>query len=470
MSNHPDYSINISGRLRNRLFRLLMIPLIIIAGFVALETFHHSKSLARKSFDKSLIILSLTIIEQSDTFSGDTISENILELITQSMGDVIYYHVKSEDGASVSGYSNAPQPPPELLKQPAGKPYLFNSTYQGEPIRATFMKRYSDDAIYKGWVELIVWQYLTQQHELQSTLFNRTLLQLLGFLVLVGSILWFGINYGLRPLTNLQTAISKRTLDDLNPIVRPVPFEVKELVESMNDLFNRIKNAMSMREAFLANASHQLKTPLTNISGKADLALRAIDPVKKQEHIVDLKSLTSQTSRLTNQMLSLLRADSDELLIRSYKTVDVQQLVRDTCEYYAKSFIKADRELIFDAKESIIIETRLPTMLTECVSNLIENSLAYSNPSSSITIQVLRQGEDVEIRVIDSGPGIPKTLQKKVTQRFYRVPGMKVSGCGLGLAIVVEIMKKINGSLFFEGPEEERFVVGLRLPINKPKD
>lgn len=458
--------VNISGHLRNRLFALLVVPMLIISVIFTVETYLNAQTIAKQSFDKSLTILTLAIMGQSEELAGDSLSENTLELINDSMGDVFFYHIVAPEGGFITGYSSAPQTDIATADLASGRPYLFDDTYKGIPVRAAFFRQYIDNSVYQGWMELTVWQYLDKQRELQNTLFIRSISRLSILVALTCIILWFGVRYGLLPLTALEAAITQRSIQDLSPIKRAVPHEVKSIVEAMNDLFSRLASAIKRRDAFLGNASHQLKTPLARIQNQAELAIRANTSDKKIEHIKGVMDLTKQTSRLTNQMLSLLRAESESLLAREHRQLEISELTKNVVEHYAPDIVRNHRELVFEEPEQPLYIKALPILLTEAISNLIENSIAYSYPQSPITISVQSKNSFAEVRVIDSGPGISREYQDEVVQRFYRVPGTKADGCGLGLSIVKEIVTIFSGDVFFEGPDNTSFCIGIRLPLD----
>ena len=310
-----DPSVVISGSLRNRLLFLLIIPILLISSGLTVETYIHSRSVAKSSFDKSLEILSMTIMEQPEKFSGDTIDDSVISSITESIGDTFYYYVSTPGNSLISGYSNAPRPnrKPNLL--PAGKPYLFDAVYRNKPTRAAFLRRFIDTTTYTGWVELTVWQRFKQQQELHQHLFYRSLFRLTSLILFAALCLWFSVHFGLNPLKKLQKSIAQRSMDDLKPITTPVPSEAHELVASMNDLFRRLRKSIERRESFIANASHQLKTPLASIKGRTELAFKSDYIDDKQRYISDVLTMTDQTSRLINQMLSLLKAQNDDCLL-----------------------------------------------------------------------------------------------------------------------------------------------------------
>lgn len=464
---HTPSNVNISGKLRHRLLALLVVPMLIISLLFSLETYWNAQSISKNSFDESLTILTLAIMAQSENTSGDSLPENTLELIQNSIGDVFFYHIVAPQGGFVTGYTNKPEYPDAVLGEPlpTGKPTLFDSVYQGEPVRAALYRQYSDNPIYTGWIELTVWRYLNKQYDFQHLLFTQSVSRLSVLISFISLILWFGIRYGLKPLERLQNSIAKRSINDLSAIKSPVPFEVKALVESMNDLFSRLTGAIEKREAFLGNASHQLKTPLARIRTQAEIALRNKSVVAQKENIQEVIYLTRHTSRLINQMLSLLRAESDKLLLKDHQALDLNALTRDVAKHYALDIIRSKRELIFEAYDGPVNIHALPIMLTEAISNLVENAMAYSHPEKDLTIRVQKNSHWAEVWIIDKGPGIASHIQEEATHRFYRIPGTKATGCGLGLAIVTEIVKSFNGELFFDGPTKDHFAIGIRLPL-----
>lgn len=466
-SNKP--SVNVSGRLRNRLLVLILLPLLLATGFFVYETFQYSQKIAQQTFDKSLSILSVTLMEQADTYNGDALSEEILESITDSLGHVFFYQLRAADSTLFAGYSNAPMPNVEIEKAAAGRPQLFVAEYRGQPVRAAHLRNFWNTPSYSGWVGITVWQFFDAQTKMRDEIFLRSLLRLLLPLALVASMLWFGIGFSLKPLNKLENSINRRSIDDLALIKQSVPFEVKSLVQAMNDLLSRLGSAIKKREAFLGNASHQLKTPLANIRSRAELALQAEDRKSRQAHLDVLLATTDQTSRLATQMLSLLRAESEEWLTHRREKVDLIKLVREVCEYYAPMAVKHHRELVFEHNGLTSLETWIPnpSMLSECLGNLLENGMAYSREKAAITVQIEQQNHHALIRVMDGGPGIPEEHWDPVLKRFYRIPGTVPAGCGIGLSIVHQTLKNLGGNLVFSTPAKDSFAVEITVLVSK---
>ncbi len=460
--------VNVKGRLRNRLLILILLPLLLGALFFTYETFQYSTKIAQQTFDKSLSILSVTLMEQADTLNADALSEGVLESITDSLGHVFFYQLRAPNSVILAGYANAPSADAATVKAAAGRPQLFTGEYRNQPVRAVYLRNFWNNQDYSGWVGMTVWQFYDSQTRLRNELFLRSLLRLILPIILVAAALLFGIGYSLKPLYKLQDSINRRSIDDLTLIQQSVPVEVKSLVESMNRLLARLSTAINKREAFLGNASHQLKTPLANIRSRAELALTAEDPHSQKSQIQSLIAMTDQTSRLATQMLSLLRAESQELLAQPKERVDLVHLVREVCEFYAPIAVKKGRELVFehDGLANLDIRIATPTMLSESIGNLIENSIAYSKAKAPIHVRIERSDQQAHIMVQDAGPGIPVELQDSAQKRFYRVPGTAEDGCGIGLSIVSQTVKNLHGELVFDGPTKDYFVATLILPLD----
>ncbi|MEE9447641.1 MAG: sensor histidine kinase N-terminal domain-containing protein, partial [Arenicellales bacterium] len=171
----PNTLANVSGRLRNRLLILILLPLLLAVLLFTYETFKYSEKIAQQTFDKSLSILSVTLMEQADAYNGDALSEEILESITNSLGHVFFYQLRTTDAILLAGYSNAPIPSKEIIQMAAGRPQLFIGEYRNKPVRAAHLRNFRSSPSYSGWVEITVWQFFDAQQKMQSSLFARSL-------------------------------------------------------------------------------------------------------------------------------------------------------------------------------------------------------------------------------------------------------------------------------------------------------
>ena len=254
---------------------------------------------------------------------------------------------------------------------------------------------------------------------------------------------------GIRPLNKLEERIRLRKPDDLSPLDEfAVPQEVAPLVGSINDLLTRLKESIATQKRFLADAAHQLKTPLAGLRMQADLAQRAdssADELKQSLKLIGRASI--RATHTVNQLLSLARAESGSTHI-ARSPCDLVSLVSDVIQDSLPLAMDKHIDLGYEGVEAGSTGVRVmgnPTLLKEMVRNLVDNAINYI-PSSKenpgvITVRLLADkfGKVVVLQVEDSGPGIPESERDLVFQPFYRALGTEADGSGLGLPIVMEI-------------------------------
>jgi two-component system sensor histidine kinase TctE len=263
-------------------------------------------------------------------------------------------------------------------------------------------------------------------------------------------LVWLALAKGIKPLNELQQRIRLRESGDLSPIDgRDTPEEVAPLVASINDLLQRLDQSLSMQKHFLADAAHQLKTPLAGLRMQAELAGREIDAgqrdpaaLKAALHQIALSS--QRAAHSVNQLLAMARAEDQQQALRT-QAVDLAEVVQDAMR---DLFTKAQDKGIdigyegADPGPATVLEGQ-PVLLGELVRNLLDNALQYTPAGGTVTARVLPDpfGQVLVLQVEDSGPGIPEAERELIFQPFYRALGTGVDGTGLGLAIVQEIVK-----------------------------
>jgi two-component system sensor histidine kinase TctE len=223
-----------------------------------------------------------------------------------------------------------------------------------------------------------------------------------------------------------------------------VPIEVSPLVLSINDLLQRLQDSIATQKRFLADAAHQLKTPLAGLRMQADLALRtdaSADDLKQS--LLQIARSSVRATHTVNQLLALARAESSGAPVAKL-SCDLSALTMEVVKDSLPMAMERHIDLGFDqACESAWLEGN-PVLLKEMVRNLIENALNYT-PSSPerpgvVTARVFRQADlALVLQVEDSGPGIPEAERERVFEPFYRILGTEADGSGLGLPIVMEI-------------------------------
>jgi two-component system sensor histidine kinase TctE len=256
-------------------------------------------------------------------------------------------------------------------------------------------------------------------------------------------LVWFGLSRGLRPLAALRARIRARRPDDLSPIdVSAAPEEVLPLIESFNDLLSRLEQNLATQKRFIADAAHQMKTPLAGMRTQAELALRETNAQQLRRSLQQIASSTDRATHLINQLLSLARAEHQATDLGAFEAVDLAQLARDQVREWVPQALARGIDLGYEGVAQPLRIVGMPLMLRELLKNLIDNALRYapsgSVPPASVTVRVRTAGSSAFLEVEDTGPGIPESDRAHVFERFYRVLGTNVDGSGLGLAIVRE--------------------------------
>jgi two-component system sensor histidine kinase TctE len=451
--------------LRSRLFLMIVPPLIGIAAVAAIVRYQMAEQTSRTLYDETLLAVALTISRDVVLSEGDVLAEELLAALTQALGDPIYYRVVGPDGRFVTGYSDLP-PTPSDVKVEGGIPRFFDSTYHGEPVRVVKLREFISEPQFGGWVSVEVWQTTIQRRALSMRLALEAGVLMAIIIATAATIVWFGINRGLRPLLDLRDAVALRSTDDLRPIRRAVPREVEGLVATMNSLFGQLSAAFAERERFIADAAHQLRNPIAAIKAQAESAISARNEGELRRRTLDIAAAANRTGRLTQQLLSMEKIRGRTR--HDANCVDLVAIAAEVLRRQGPEALRRGAELSFDAPSTPLTVMGDPVLFAEAMDNLIDNALRYGcHPGGSIAVSLRAEQGRVVVAVEDSGPGVPEADRARMFERFYRGVEDGSDGCGLGLAITRETIERFGGSISVEDARPgARFV--LNLPAAKP--
>ena len=259
-------------------------------------------------------------------------------------------------------------------------------------------------------------------------------------IILIILLVNLGIQRGLISLEKLKNLISRRLPTDTHPLDEyDAPQELQPLLHAMNDLLVKVKDAVDERHQFIANAAHQLKTPLAGLKIQAEAALRESDMDSIHHSLKQISNGSDNLGRLVNQLLSLARAEPKDDDALAFESVDLVKLINEvTAEWVPKALEKKIDLGVSCQPQQLRINGSM-MLLQELLNNLIDNAIRYNPAGARVTVGLEIVNHDVVLSVKDNGSGIALNEQQKVFERFYRVLGTSESGCGLGLAIVREI-------------------------------
>ena len=432
--------------LRSRLLLLIILPLTFIVSIGTVALYFDSQKKSQEIFDNLLHTISQVILRDAVLSDGDLLTEQLLETLTDSLNDQIFYQVRDESNALFVGYSNPPQIP-EISEIRPYQPIYFDSVYRDQSVRVIYSREFISSMDTPGWVDIYVWQTQVGQRQLLLELASDAFVTMIIMLISTGLIVWFGVQFGLKPLLELQSAIRKRSADDLSEIKREVPKEVSSLLSSMNNLFSQLRKAFTEKDDFIANAAHQLRNPIAGIQSQAEAAERSKTLESMKLRVKDVAKAAKQTSRLTQQLLSMEHI-SQRSIKSEFKDVD---LVKITQEVLTKFALRADKQkvnLSLDSAEQSIRITGSETYLGEAIDNLIDNALLYGCPNGGVIHVELKLEDHSAVLVIqDNGNGIKAELIDSVFDRFFHDSESSNTGSGLGLSIAKTVIELHDGKL-----------------------
>ncbi|HVW68095.1 MAG TPA: sensor histidine kinase N-terminal domain-containing protein [Steroidobacteraceae bacterium] len=250
-----------------------------------------------------------------------------------------------------------------------------------------------------------------------------------------------GVYHGLKPLTDLAAQIEARDQNNLSPVPQSgLPREARVLVARINELLERLSNAMRAQKRFVADAAHQLRTPLAAVLLHTERAERAPDTSSEREALRALHRTVVRAARISQQLLALARTDPEAVAAIILKPLDLTALARSVGEEWVRRALDRDIDFGLSVPDSPVMVLGDERLLSEVLSNLIDNALRYCNPGGHVTV-IVEDGVQPRVSVQDDGPGIPVEERTRIFERFYRLSHESSDGCGLGLSIVEEIAR-----------------------------
>ncbi|GGJ82323.1 sensor histidine kinase [Pseudomonas matsuisoli] len=433
-----------AGSLRGRLLRrlaLLLALLLIVSGWTS---YLNGRAAADRAYDRSLLAFARAVSERMETKDG-ALQVNVpylaLDAFAYDSAGRIFYQVLDFDGRLISGYEGLPAPP-DTAARTQDYPALarfYSADYQGLGVRVVSLLQPISEPGLKGMAEIRVAETDGQREALARSLLNDTLWRMTALAIGALLLVWLAVSVALRPLAQLSVAVTERQPDDLRPLPNiAVQRELSPLVNALNGFTGRLRNQFERQAQFIADAAHELRTPLAALKARIELGLREQNPAIWRETLEASAQDTDRLTQLANQLLSLARIENGAQSIAQggAQRLDLAQVARDLALAMAALAYKRGVTLALEAEHPVRVIGE-PTLLNELLSNLLDNALAHTPVGGSV---ILRVAEGGVLEVEDDGPGIPEHDRKKVFDRFYRRQA-NGKGAGLGLSIVGEICR-----------------------------
>nr|WP_198984013.1 sensor histidine kinase [Herbaspirillum sp. ASV7] len=470
------------GNLRSQLVRWLLIPLTLLVAVDAVSVYYNALEVADLAYDRSLLASTRALAERVAIVDGRVTADvpyvALDSFETDNLGR-IYYKVTGLDGELVSGYGDLPPVPPGVKRSEVYPALVrfYQADYNGQPVRiAALLQPVYDDSM-RGIALIQVGETMEGRHGMTRKILFDTLWRQ-GTLVTVAALLvWFAVRFVLRPVMQLRGEVESRAPTDLSgfdPAL--VHKEMRPLVLAMNGYMERLQALITGQRRFIADASHQLRTPLTVLKTQAELTLRELrreqlDAHEMRELVQGMARTTDSAVQLANRLLTLARAEHGAAE-GGTTWVSLTDAARQVALELSQLAVERDLALAFDAEGDIGIQANA-LLLHELMVNLLDNALRYTPAQGQVTLRVravsvVGQATGAILEVEDNGPGIAEAERERVFEPFYRAGAtqhVNPGGTGLGLSIVREIAALHHASVTLDNPPSgQGLVVRIAFP------
>jgi len=432
----------------------MLAPLLFVWPISIAVTNHVANDIANQPYDQALSE-NVAAIVRLVKIDGNRVAVNFpapaRAMLRADEFDTLYYQVTGVHGELVAGDREIPWT--EIPEQVGTGEVLFrDDSINGEEIRVA----YSFLSPPPGRVPVLIQvaETRTKRGNLASRIISGVLLPQFAIIPLAVVLVYLGLSRGIAPLNRLQARIRRRRPGDLSPIpIRGVPEEMRPVILALNEMMQRLEENLHAQERFIADAAHQLKTPLTGLKMQTELALEESDPGQLREFVVRIASATERAAHLTSQLLLLARAEASHEKIHSVEPLDLEVLARRVTEEWVPRAMAAGIDLGFEGTGWPLVIEGIPPLLRELLNNLIDNAIKYTPRGGRVTVMT-RTGARAFLEVEDNGIGIPEGERERVFERFYRVLGSAADGSGLGLPIVREIADLHRAQIKLAAPQD----------------
>ena len=413
--------------LRAQLLRMLLPPIAALLGLGAALAYYAASEPTTEAYDQALVDIGIALGAHIQAAQGEyrfELPAAVEKMVRTDRYDLIFYRVLGPTGLHIAGDPR--------LAAPAGDDASYNGMVNDRKVRVVRVETPCE----RFTCTVLVAETTNKRTRAAREFLLTSLLP--GMLIALATLLivWFGVKRGLWPLARLSDELKARSPHDLRPIdAAAAPEETRPLVSAVNGLLEELSQAAQNQQRFLANAAHQLRTPLAGLQAHTELALAQPMPESGRAHLEQVHKATIRTARLANQLLALARAEPGGR--GTPAQVNLRNVVESEADAWVHQALARDVDLGFELAPAPVRGDGF--LLREALANLVHNAIEYSQAGTRVTVRTGQRGGASFAEVEDEGPGIAAHERSRVLERFYRVPGTPGMGSGLGLAIVREI-------------------------------
>lgn len=421
---------------------LLWLLIILLLGWAIgiVMIYSAADRFANEPYD---VVLSNNVAALANEVSFDMGRVNInlpraaREVLMADPQDKVFFQVMDMKGTLLVGEAAIPWAS-AATAPPLGKVFLRDDEVKGERVRVAWLFKEVTPSMAPLLIQVA--ETRNKRNSMAARIVSSVIVPQFAIMPIAVLLIYFAVSRGITPLHRLQDELRARRPSDLTAISQNnIPAEIRPLIEALNGTMARLDESLAEQRRFIADAAHQLKTPLTGLRTQAELALRetSVEPV--QARVKQMLLAVERLSDMTQKLLMLARAEAMNAHSALVETIDLAALVPEVAREFGAQAIDKRIDLGFDnlAERACLVRGNA-RLLHELFANLIDNAVRYTPPGGRVVI-TLRDDNGISVDIEDSGIGIAPEERDKVFDRFYRVLGTHTEGSGLGLSIVREI-------------------------------
>ena len=431
--------------LKLTLTRRLVIGLVFIGLFGAIVAVVVGTRFANRAYDRSLFDDVRVLANQVRSVEGSaqiTLSPDALLWLLADEGDDVIYRVTDLSNRRVlTGNGHLGALPDLDINE--DEPYFRSVALGDTRLRVAYVKHRVGATT--ALVEIA--ETTRKRSELSRGILIGTASMMSIIILVAVALVWSGVSRALAPLAELEADAARRSIGNMQPLdPRSAPAEVRGLIEAINHMIARVAQAIAVQRHFLANAAHQLKTPIAGLRLQAQLALKAEPSGPARDSMREVERRAIYSAHLIEQLLTLARAESSDDSLPVTR-VDLAQVAQQVIERRLPDAIARRVDLGFegDGKPCVIVANDV--LVGELLGNLVDNGLRYGREGGHVTVLLACDERGITLAVSDDGEGLPIEQREQVFRRFWRSDAATTEGAGLGLAIVKEIAERYRGTV-----------------------
>lgn len=412
--------------------------LVLLLALDALACYFTALHFANLVYDRWLIDSTRSLAQAVRSEHGQIefdVPRVALQIFQFDEVDRTYFKIVSKRRGFIAGETDLPAG----TTAPINGIRLASATVQAQPVRVVSTRIAPAET--NDTVTVTIAETLIKRNTLARDILLAMVAPQVALLGIASLLAWLGVSRGLKPLTDLASQIEARDHNNLSPVPQTgLPREARVLAARINELLARLGSTIRAQKRFVADAAHQLRTPLAAVMLQVERAERAPDGATEREALRALHRSVERAGRMTQQLLALARTDPEASNAVELESLDLVALARRVGEEWIPRALKREIDFGLIVPGGPVLIAGDDRLLSELLSNLIDNALRYSGAAGRVSV-IVEGGPQPMLAVQDDGPGIPEDERVRIFERFYRVPGSSGDGCGLGLAIVEEIAR-----------------------------